>query len=101
MKYCMARPITFDVIQYNDSPLGKLKENTAINRGIIHSIIAWLPCCLASVAGAMVIFCWSQVETNTSTGMIKLVGSVSARSSHKNLGSKGAAENMGNTGIQE
>jgi len=38
----------------------------------------------------MVIFCWTQVLTNTITGIRKLVGSGSAKSSHKKLGSNGA-----------
>jgi len=62
-----------------------------MSSGIIQSIMVWLPICLGSVAGVMVIFCWTQLETNTKTGMITLVGSGSAKSSHKNSGFRGAA----------
>ena len=96
----MAMPITLDVIQYRDRPLGSVNEKNAIIRGISQSIIAWLPDCRGSVDGCMVIFCWTQVDTNTSTGKISLVGSDSARSSHRKRESKGAAENMAADGIQ-
>ncbi len=85
----MPTPTKFEIIQYMARPLGKLKENTAIIIGIIHSIMVWFPICLASVAGVMVIFCWTQVETKTNTGMTKLVGSGSAKSSHKKLAFRG------------
>ena len=68
-----------------------MNEKNAIMRGIIQSIMAWLPDCLGSVDGCIVIFCWTQVETKTSTGMIRLVGSERARSSHRKLESNGAA----------
>ena len=96
----MAMPIPLDVIQYRANPLGSVNEKNAIIRGINQSIIAWLPDCLGSVDGIIVIFCWTQVDAKTSTGMIMLLGSDLARSSHKNPESKGAAENMGATGIQ-
>ena len=48
----------------------------------------------------MVIFCWSQVETKTNTGMTTLEGSGSERSIHRKLALSGAAVYMGNTGIQ-
>ena len=76
-------PIRLDVIQYRDSPLGKVNEKNAIINGISQSIIAWLPDCRGSVDGCMVIFCWTQVEAKTSTGSTSLVGSDSARSSHR------------------
>ena len=41
MKYWIPIPITFDAIQYSDSPLGSVKEKNAIIRGISHSIIIW------------------------------------------------------------
>ncbi len=91
MKYCIATPITLDTIQYRDRPLGKVREKKAIISGIIHNIIIWLDCCLGSGEGMMVIFCWTQVVMNTKAGMIRFVGSGSARSSHKNPGSSGAA----------
>lgn len=92
-------PITLDVIQYRAKPLGSVNEKNAIISGISQSIIAWLPDCRGSLDGIMVIFCWTQVDAKTSTGMIRLVGSDLARSSHKKPESKGAAENMGTTGI--
>ena len=84
-------PARFETIQYKARPLGKVKENTAIISGIIHSIMVWLPICLGSVEGTIVIFCCTQVETKTRTGMMILVGSGSDRSRPRNLGSSGAA----------
>lgn len=97
IKYCIPTPTIFETIQYNAKPVGKLKENTAIKSGIIHSIMVWLPCCLASATGVMVIFCWTQVETKTSTGMMTTVAPVglSARSIPKNLAFSGAASYIG------
>ena len=89
-----------DVIQYSDRPLGSVNEKNAIIRGISQSIIAWLPDCRGSADGSMVIFCWTQVDANTSTGKISLVGSDSARSNHRKRESKGAAVKMGANGIQ-
>lgn len=40
----------------------------------------------------MVIFCWIQVVTKTSTGIIRLVGSDWARSSQRKFEFNGAAE---------
>ena len=34
--------MTFDAIQYKDSPLGRVNEKKAIINGISHSIIIWL-----------------------------------------------------------
>ncbi len=36
----MPMPITFDVIQYRDRPLGNVNEKNAIIKGISQSIIA-------------------------------------------------------------
>ena len=80
-------------------PLGRVKVKNAIIKGINQSIIAWLPDCRGSVDGIMVIFCWTQVDTKTSTGMIRLLGSDSARSSHRKPGSRGGAEYIGARGI--
>jgi hypothetical protein len=96
----MMMPITFDTVQYKARPLGRVNEKNAIISGINHSIIAWLPDWRGSVDGCIVIFCWTQVVAKTNTGMMMLVGSGLARSSHKNPGSKGAAVNMGAIGIQ-
>ena len=76
-------PITLDVIQYSDRPLGSVYEKNAIISGINQSIIAWLPACRGSGFGCIVIFCWTQVDANTSTGKINLLGSDSARSSQR------------------
>ena len=93
-------PIPFDVTQYRARPLGRVNEKNAIISGISQSIIAWFPDCRGSLDGCMVIFCWTQVETKTSTGMISLVGSGSARSNQRKVEFKGAAANIGATGIQ-
>ena len=92
IKYCMAIPMILEIIQYKANPLGKVKEKKAISSGIIHSIIVWLPCCRGSVDGVMVIFCWTQVEINTRIGIKILVGSGSAKSSHRKVEARGAAE---------
>ena len=94
-----------DVVQYSARPLGKVNEKNAIISGINQSIIAWLPACLGSVEGCMVIFCCTQVDANTRAGMRTLMGlslmdGDFARSNHRNPGFSGAAENMGATGIQ-
>ena len=93
-------PMTFDAIQYRDSPLGRVKEKNAIISGINQSIIIWLVDCRGSVEGVIVIFCWSQVETKTSTGITTLVGSGSDRSIHRNDAPNGAAVYIGKKGIQ-
>jgi len=93
-------PITLDVIQYRARPLGSVNEKNAIISGINQSIIAWLPDCLGSLDGCMVIFCWTQVVAKTVTGMITFVGSGTDRSSHRKFAFNGAAEKMGATGIQ-
>ena len=94
-------PITLDVTQYRARPLGSVNEKNAIIRGINQSIIAWLPDCLGSLDGCMVIFCWTQVEAKTITGMITFVGSDADRSNHRKFAFSGAAVYMGATGIQE
>ena len=38
-RYCMATPMTFETIQYMDSPMGNCTEKKAIIIGIIQSII--------------------------------------------------------------
>ena len=91
MKYCIATPITLDTTQYRERPLGKVSEKKAIISGIIHSIIIWLDCCLGSGDGIIVIFCWTQVVMKTKAGIIRFVGSGSAKSSQRNPGSSGAA----------
>ncbi len=83
--------MTLEAAQYSDRPLGNVKEKKAIISGISHSIIIWFVDWRGSVEGVMVIFCWSQVETKTSTGMTTLVGSGSDRSIHKKLAPSGAA----------
>jgi hypothetical protein len=47
----------FEVIQYRARPLGSVNEKNAIISGINQSIMAWLPDCLGSLDGCMVIFC--------------------------------------------
>ena len=83
--------MTLEAIQYRDSPLGRVNEKNAIISGISHSIIIWFVDCRGSVDGVMVIFCWSQVETKTSTGMMTLDGSGSDRSIHRKVALSGAA----------
>ena len=42
MKYWIPMPMTLEATQYNDRPLGRVKEKKAIISGISHSIIIWL-----------------------------------------------------------
>ena len=91
----------FETIQYSASPLGKDREKKAIINGIIHSIMVWLPCCRGSVDGVMVIFCWTQVVTNTNRGMGKVSGSDLAKSNQRNLESSGTAEKVAEKGQKE
>ena len=95
--------MTLDTIQYMDSPMGNWMEKKAIITGIIHSIIVWLDCCRGSVDGVMVIFCWTQVETNTSKGTTSKVtrSGLSAKFIPRKPESIGAAEYMGKMGIHE
>ena len=93
------------MVQYSARPLGSVTEKNAIISGINQSIIAWLPACLGSVDGCMVIFCWTHVEAKTRAGMsalrgLPLMDGFSARSIHRKPEFSGAAENMGTTGIQ-
>ena len=83
--------MTLEAIQYSDRPLGSVNEKNAIISGISHSIIIWFVDWRGSVDGVIVIFCCSQVETNTSTGMTTLLGSGSDRSIHRNDALRGAA----------
>jgi hypothetical protein len=91
MKYWMVMPIRLEIIQYRGSPLGQPRENTPRKRGIIHSIMVWVDCCLGSMEGVMVIFCCTQVDAATSTGKMNMVGSGSARLIQRKLGFRGAA----------
>ena len=93
-------PMTLEATQYRDSPLGSVNEKNAIISGISHSIIIWLVDWRGSVDGVIVIFCCSQVETKTSTGMTTLEGSGSERSIHRNDALNGAAVYIGKKGIQ-
>jgi len=77
-----------------------VNEKNAIISGMSQSIMAWLPAWRGSVDGCMVIFCWIQVETKTSTGMTRLVGSAWARSNQRKFEFKGAAAWIGAKGIQ-
>ncbi len=83
--------MTLDTIQYNESPLGKVREKKPIINGIIHSIMVWFDCCRGSADGMMVIFCWTQVVTNTKAGINIGEGSGTDRSIHRNWGFMGAA----------
>ena len=101
-KYCTATPMTFDTIQYIESPLGNCREKKAIIIGIIQSIMGWFDCCRGSVDGLTVNFCWTQVETNTSAGITTRVGSGSDRSNTpRKVALRGTTECIGKMGIQE
>ena len=83
-------PMTFDAIQYSDSPLGSVKEKNAIISGISHSIIVWLVACRGSTEGVIVIFCCSHVVTKTSNGITILLGSGSDKSIQRKVAFSGA-----------
>ncbi len=87
-------PMILEIIQYRARPLGNDSEKKAIIKGIIHSIMVWLPCWRGSVDGVMVIFCWTQVVTNTSRGIGRVRGSGSDRSNQRNWGARGTKEKV-------
>jgi hypothetical protein len=62
-------PITLDTIQYRLRPLGKVVAKNPNISGIIHSIILLVDSVLGSIAGIIVIFWLSHVETPTRMGM--------------------------------
>ena len=78
------KKIPLEIKRYNPRPIGNDNVRKPNIRGIIQSIIVLVDCCLGSVEGALVIFCWTHVEAPTKTGIISLVGSGSARFNHKN-----------------
>ncbi len=94
----MVTPIAFEATQYRARPLGKVNEKKASIMGIIHSIMLLVDRCLSSVAGIIVIFCWTQVDTPTNTGSMG-VGSGLARSSQRKPLLRGAMVSA--TGFQE
>ena len=81
-------PTTLEITQYNASPAGNVIVKNPNIRGIIHSIIRLVDCCLASAAGMVVIFCMKNIEAPTRTGKMG-VGSGLARSSQRNELSSG------------
>jgi len=91
MKYCIPTPIKLETIQYIDSPLGNCNEKKPSMIGIIHSIMAWLDCCLGSAEGVVVIFCCKNVVAATKKGIIIGEGSGFPKFSHKNSALIGTA----------
>ena len=82
--------------------MGKLKEKNPNMMGIIQSIMFWLACCLGSGEGVVVIFCCTQVEAATSSGMMNsAVPGLPPRSIPRKLLFRGAAECTGTKPIQE
>lgn len=72
--------------------MGKEKEKKPNITGIIHSIIVWLDCCLGSGEGMVVIFCCTQVEAATSSGMMNREGpGLAPNCIPRKLSSRGAA----------
>ena len=85
----MPIPMTAETNQYNASPLGNDSVKMANINGIIHNIIRLVDSVRGSAVGIIVIFCWTNIEAPTSTGIIKGLGSGTARSSHRNRLFKG------------
>ena len=71
-----------EITQYRASPLGNVVVKNPNIRGIIHSIMRLVDCCLSSAAGMVVIFCMMNMEAPTRMGSTG-VGSGTARSSHR------------------
>lgn len=84
-------PMRLETTQYRGRPLGQPSENAPRKMGIIHSIIVWLDCCRGSGDGIMVIFCCTQVDAATRTGITMGDGSGWLKSSHRNWLFTGAA----------
>ncbi len=70
------------------SPLGNVVVKNPNIKGIIHSIIRLVDCCLGSTAGIVVIFCMMNIDAPTATGSTG-VRSGTARSSHRKELSRG------------
>ena len=91
MKYCIPTPIRLETIQYIDSPAGNCNEKNPSIIGIIHSIMAWLDCCLGSAEGVVVIFCCKNVVAATRNGIMMGDGSGAPKSSQRNCALIGTA----------
>ena len=64
-KYCITIPIMFETTQNSASPLGNWRVKKANIRGIIHSIILLIDCCLGSADGTVDIFCKTHIVPPT------------------------------------
>ena len=83
-------------------PTGNWKANTPSMMGIIHSIMLWVDCCRGSMEGVVVIFCCTQVDAPTSSGMMNSSGvGLAARFKPRKFWFKGAAACTGKPGIHE
>ena len=78
----MIIPTILDITQYKANPLGKDIVKNPNMIGIIHNIILLVDACRSSIAGMVVIFCISHMDTPTRIGMMGESGS--ARFIHKN-----------------
>lgn len=100
MRYWIAAPITLDANQYSGSPLGILSVKKANINGIIHCMMRWVDCWLASAVGMALIFWSTHMEMPTRTGSIG-DGLGLARSSHRNWLLRGINWSMFTKGSQE
>ena len=72
--------------------MGKVKAKNPSITGIMYSIIFWLDCCRGSGEGMVVIFCCTQVEAATSSGMMNRKGfGLTPRWIPRKLSPRGAA----------
>jgi hypothetical protein len=70
MKYCVIIPMIFDTTQYSDNPLEYINVKNANINGIIHVIMLFMDCCLASDVGTVDIFCSTHIVTPVNIAMM-------------------------------
>lgn len=86
---CMAMPTTFEITQYSAKPLGKLSVKKPNIAGIIQSIMRLVDAWRSSAVGIVVIFCITNMDAPTRTGMTNGDGSATAKSIHRKRLSSG------------
>ena len=69
MKYCVIRPIIFDISQNTAKPLGKLMVKKPNISGISQVSILFMDCCLGSDVGIVDIFCCIHIVAATNIAM--------------------------------
>ena len=86
---CMAMPTMLEITQYSAKPLGKFSVKKPNIAGIIHSIMRFVDAWRSSAVGIVVIFCITNMDAPTRTGITNGDGSGSAKSIHRKRLSSG------------